>query len=174
MAAMITRLQLTDEQINEANANKIVAREEKTAEAFEVREQWIATRVQQLVTTYKVSKELAERVVRAAVETDELQGDFELVLQNGDVITVADLLANPQKYHGTHCCDPLEPTYHEDNRIGYISIKLGQQPYIFSHAHGGKRYKLSRTRNTIVVQSGDTVLAVDENGCCLEISSAGL
>jgi hypothetical protein len=168
MAAMITRLQLTDEQINEANANKIVAREEKTAEAFEVREQWIATRVQQLVTTYKVSKELAERVVRAAVETDELSGDFELVLQNGDVITVADLLASPQKYHGTHCCDPLEPTYHDDNRIGYISIKLGQQPYIFSHAHGGKRYKLSRTRNTIVVQSGDTVLAVDETVAVLK------
>lgn len=162
MAALIARLQLTDEQISEANANKLAARDAMVDEAFEVREQWISTRVQQLVTTRKISKEAAESVVRSAVETDELQGDFELTMQTGEVVTVAQLLANPQKYHGTRCCEPLEPSYHDDNRIAYISIKLGQKPYIYSHAHGGKRYTLSSTRSIIVVEAGNTVIAVDD------------
>ena len=162
MAALIARLELSDQQIGQANFRKEMARDNQISQAYLVREKWIATRVQQMVINRKVSTEVAESVVRTAVETDELGGYFELTLQTGEVVTVAELLANPQRYHGTRCCDPLEPTYHDDNRIAYISIKVGQKPYIFSHAHGGKRYKLSRTRNTIVVEAGDTVIAVDE------------
>jgi hypothetical protein len=162
MAALIARLELSDQQIGQANFRKGMARDKQISPAYLVREKWITTRVQQLVTTRKVSTELAESVVRSAVETNELQGDFELTLQTGEVVTVAQLLANSQKYHGTRCCEPLEPSYHDDNRIAYISIKLGQKPYIYSHAHGGKRYKLSSTRSTIIVEAGDTVIAVDE------------
>ena len=77
----------------------------------------------------------------------ELTGDFEVILDDGEKVTVAELLRNRDKYHERECHDPLEPDYRNDDRIGFIVLKDDKgrdhpRPIIYSHAHGEIKYSL--------------------------------
>ncbi len=160
--ASIAKLKLSDAEHAQLKKIKVEARKAKETEALAVREIWAANRVQELVTNRSISAEIAQEVVNKAIEKRELSGDFEVQLQDGSIVTIEELLANAKKYHGRRCCDPIEPDYHGDNRVGYISIKAGEQSYIWTHAHGGVRYTLKRTRKTIIAVAGQTTFTTDE------------
>ena len=161
VAACLHRIKLSDAEHAQLKKIKVEARKAKEVEALAVREIWAANRVQELVTNRSISSEIAHEVVNKAIEKRELSGEFEVQLQDGSIVTVDELLADAKKYHGKRCCDPLEPDYHGDNRVGYISIKAGDKPYIWTHAHGGKRYSLKRTRKTIIAVAGQTTFTTD-------------
>lgn len=55
--------------------------------------------------------------------------------------TVAELLADPEKYHGAKTRDPIEPEYRNGAQVGILYLK-GKLPVIVSLAHGGKKYAL--------------------------------
>ena len=129
----------------------------KTPELLErqkqVKEQWIKARVDERQATMpEPAKEAArpklEATYRQALEGGWLAPDFELTVKpkGGKAarrITVADALAQKDKYHEATCLDPFEPDYPDgDGRfVGWLNLKH-KPPYITSQAHGGIQYFL--------------------------------
>ncbi len=124
-----------------------------SAEAAEVRERYIASRVDKLVSE-GTSRSDAEATIRAALETSVLHAGFVLEMTDGTKVTVAEVLANKQKYHGMTFADPLEPEYHDDKRIAQAKLVGVAHPYIWSYAHGGHKYRLAFQRQTLLALKG--------------------
>jgi hypothetical protein len=101
-------------------------------------------------------QEEARKRLADAVEKGRLFGDFELIHSSGDHVTVADLLDNPDRWHGERFHDPLEPDYSNgDRRIAIANLKSGGTPLIYSHAHGGQRFRLLRPMQQLKLQQGE-------------------
>jgi hypothetical protein len=77
-------------------------------------------------------------------EPTTLFGSCPIHLDDGAVVTVADVLLEPERFHEKTCADPLEPEYGggRNKAIIYTDRIL---PFIYSHAHGGQRYELRLT-----------------------------
>ena len=128
-------------KIGRAQEDKIRKIEQRARDAVEserirIRAVWVERRVGELVQRGAQPDE-ARQSVQQAAEMHTLNGAFVITLENGTDVVVAELLADPSKYHGQRCHDPLEPEYHGDPRVAFISLNNGGRPYIFSHAHGG-------------------------------------
>lgn len=121
------------------------------------RESWVGERLAAMpASTSEAEREQARRNLREAVEQRRLFGDFELTHESGEHVTVADLLDNPDLWHGKRFYDPLEPGYSNgDKRIAWANLKSGGAPYLYSHAHGGTRYRLVRPVLTLKLQAGE-------------------
>lgn len=130
------------------------AKADEASEAASVRDVYIKSRVLKLVNN-GISKEIAERTIRHAIDGNVLLGDFQLVCSDGTLVTVAEALADPAKWHGKHFSDPLEPDYHDDNRVACARLLGVARPYIASYAHGGQRYFLSRQLHTVRLAKGE-------------------
>lgn len=96
-----------------------------------------------------------------ATDYHDLYREFELRMSDGTTATVGEVLANPDKYHGRRCADPLEPSYGNDARIAVLNLRAAGNPYIYSHAHGGIRYALRRERFSYAIQNGERPAAVE-------------
>ncbi|MER8536060.1 helicase RepA family protein [Mesorhizobium sp. M1005] len=83
----------------------------------------------------------AERIVSAALERSDLIGCFQINLDEGRRVTVADILADPEQFHRKTCADPIEPEY-GGGRNKAIIYTDGAYPHIASQAHGGADYRL--------------------------------
>lgn len=73
-----------------------------------------------------------------------LQGDHEIRLTDGTWVTVDDILAEPDRFHGATCADPIDAgDPGEDPRIAQV-YTTGQtsSPMIHSFAHGRTKYFL--------------------------------
>lgn len=102
----------------------------------------------------------AKNNVLRALNMDVLAGDFIITLVNGEQITIADALDDPDQYHGTLTKDPLEPDYNNFHNVGKLYLQ-SQRPTLYSMAHGGKTYKLLRQPRRIEHVAGkmtDTTL----------------
>lgn len=120
------------------------------------RETWIEERLSKLEELPETEQEEARERLRDAVTHGRLFGDFELLHSSGKRVTVGDLLDNPDQWHGERFHDPLEPDYsNSDKRISLANLKSGGVPYIYSHAHGGKRYRLLRPVQKLQLQQGE-------------------
>lgn len=82
-------------------------------------------------------------IVRRATDSDTLTGDFVVYLNDGQTVTVGEILDNPSKYHSKETKDPLEPDYDGGRTVGRL-YSFNGQPNLYSQAHGGKSYKLIR------------------------------
>ncbi len=98
-----------------------------------------------------VTRECAERRWSLAYEDRVLRDDFELVLDDGSRVTVAEVLDNGEKFEGERCCDPIEPEYSGDSRVAVLYPSRG---LVWSHAHGGISYFLGEPAT---VNNGETV-----------------
>ncbi|MER9654403.1 helicase RepA family protein [Mesorhizobium sp. M0152] len=83
----------------------------------------------------------AERIVSAALERSDLMGGFQVNLDDGRRVTVAEILADPEEFHRKTCADPIEPEY-GGGRNKAIIYTDGAYPHIASQAHGGADYRL--------------------------------
>jgi len=99
-------------------------------------------------------------VWRDAVIYRTLKADFELVIEGGKRITVKQVLDNPARFDGARCADPIEPDYRGDDRIGYI--RLGSNPAVYSHGHGGAWFTLCSHTDEVKIIKGERSRAVDE------------
>ena len=116
--------------------------------------QWIESRTAGYCARHpNVDKGIIVDIIRKAIDDKKLTSDFEITLDDATIVTVREILDDKEKYHGRRCHDPLEPEYHKDNRIGYINTKA-PSPNIYSHAHGGQRFKLSNLKPTVILQPG--------------------
>ncbi len=146
--------ELTDAEENQYLKLVAKAKVEKDTEAASVRVAYIKSRVSQLVNS-GISQEVAERTIRHAMDGKVLLGDFQLVCSDGTLVTVAEVLADPAKWNGKHFSDPLEPDYHDDNRVACARLLGVARPYIASYAHGGQRYFLARHLHTVRMAKGE-------------------
>jgi hypothetical protein len=88
-----------------------------------------------------------------------LMGEWPLTTWDGNSVTVGAVLDNPEKYHNTRVADPLEPEV--DNRAGWLNLRSGGRPYLYSHLHHGTRYYLDRAPALIHVISSELPRMVD-------------
>jgi hypothetical protein len=120
---------------------------EAEAEARTARETWVAARKMDLVTQLKTSgmqfqeaEERAAQTLKSAV-AGVLLGDFRVVLESGQEVTIADVLKQKDRYHSCLTLDPLEPEYQNRKVVGKLYL-YGSSPVLFSFAHGGATYRL--------------------------------
>ncbi len=93
------------------------------------------------------STKRAQAVMWRAASSYELSGDFELELQDGHKLSVAELLeSGTEDWHLAEMPDPLDPSYRGDRRIAVLNLKpeIGESPVIYSHARGGVLYYLTK------------------------------
>lgn len=111
-------------------------------------------------------KHLAEqksKLMSAVEDRPGLYGDFILVVDKSkSEITVAQVVDDPNKWHGKYICDPLEPEYNNYKTCALILLKTGGKPIIKSYAHGGKTYDLFTQPYEIKYQGGDYPMLIKE------------
>ncbi|MGA7327334.1 MAG: hypothetical protein WBX25_23300 [Rhodomicrobium sp.] len=100
-------------------------------------------------------------ILSAAVTSQTLTSDFVLYTPEGKAVTVGAVLADPKRFNGARFADPLEPDYRNDRRIAYANLGTNA-PFIFSHAHGGTKFRLFRESADILIAKGEQPRAVDE------------
>jgi hypothetical protein len=128
---------LNDEEQVRLNQLKSAAKARLKPEAASARKAW----VKEFAAGHGLSVQDAERIAAQAAN-QILEGEFELDFDNLGTCTVAELLANPDKYIGETLADPLEGAAY-----GYGKAKVFRQRnrclMIHSFAHGGLKYKLA-------------------------------
>lgn len=129
------------------------AKAELESEAANIREARAQERAEHGAVKSKLKgegrKQFKERlltVYRGAFNGGQLHDDFVLYPENGEPVSVAEVLANPIKWNEERFADPLEPDYCNDSRIAYLDT-TGEPPYIYTHAHGGRRFTLVATES---------------------------
>ena len=140
------------------------AKEDAKPECLKVRKVYVAERLEILKRERpKTSEKRLQTLLDRAAERHILSSDFVLYRPDGASITVGELLADPEKWHQARFADPLEPEYGDDNRIAYANVdtKAGDDPYIWSHAHGGQRYRLVRESADLTLQTGERPRVLD-------------
>jgi hypothetical protein len=145
---------------------------EPTARA--IRDAWVESRVKEALEKHpegdpELNRTIYTAIYKQAVKSGALLAGFVLYPEQGDPVTVGDLLDNPAKWHNKRFADPLEPDYANDGRIAVANLYATGKPYIYSHAHGGQRFTLQRARSTVTVQKGERVAIVEQ---ALELMNA--
>jgi hypothetical protein len=113
-----------------------------SSEASKAREDFISRRSKQLVESASISMEAARRVIERQC-SGILLPDVALVFDEDDLAdaTVADVLADPDRFVGATLADPLEGLSY-----GRCKAKVMRRPngtiYIHSFAHGRSIYEL--------------------------------
>ncbi len=134
----------------QAEFKRLVADAQKSREvdAAPKREEWAQGRAREILRTRKTTPEKSpedfKRLVdslRSASATLTLDADIVLHTPHGKTVTVGEIMADPEKWREQRFADPLEPDYGKDPRIAVFDEKGGIWG-IFSHAHGGVRYKM--------------------------------
>lgn len=72
----------------------------------------------------------------------ELALDFMLDIRGEGFVSVGDIIANRDKYHGAICRDPEEPEYRDGAWVGIVYTD--GTPCVHSQAHGGRTFKLTQ------------------------------
>ncbi len=156
---------LSAEEQLAATQNKKIAKEKRTSEANVIRQQWAAERAQEFkARTPEMENGQIEVVIHQAVERRQLLGDWILtVIAQGKEfqVTVAEVLSNPDRFHGMKTLDPIEADYDGRRVVGKLFLK-GARPRLYSFAHGGASYKLVDAIELIELINGKEYLVVDQ------------
>jgi hypothetical protein len=131
-------------------------------ERLRVRAAYVETMAEKLARERGIAVEAARQVIAEAVDRDILFADFLLYPESGGSVTVAEVLDKPEQWHGKRFADPVEPDYCNDGRIAYVNLRSGGRPYLYSHAHGGRRYHLLRQPSLLRISPGEISSLADE------------
>jgi hypothetical protein len=145
---------LTPEQAEIASKHRAAMRAAVKPDCERARAAYRTERVSELVARGIEERQAAETVDQA-LDQRALLGDFGLTASSGERVTVAEILANKTKFHATRFADPLEPDYDDDQRIAYANLYGGGRPYLYSHAHGGRRFELYPQQRLLQLQRGE-------------------
>ena len=146
------------------------AKTAKAGEARMVRAQYIVNRVTELVAT-GMDHEVATKMVSDSLERNILGPDFVLTTEDGDQVTVGQLLQNRAQWHGTRFCDPIEPDYHQDHRIARAYLLGPGRPRLHSFAHGSHSYELTAMTETVRLAAGGRHTYMNQVAAVLNLRS---
>lgn len=141
---------------------KAKARKEAEPERQKIKDVFVANYAIDLVNERGMSLESAQETVRLAVESSQLFPNFVLTSETGENVTVGEILDNQGKWHGKRFCDPLEPDYRSDKRVAWANLLSGGRPYLYSHAHGGRKFELIHQPSVLTVLPGELSRLADE------------
>jgi hypothetical protein len=150
----------------EADAARKAARAAAKPACTEQAKKWAADHAPALAARRGVKLTQAVNVLERASLYGVLMGDFELQCSDGAIVTVAQLLDNPQRFHGTRYADPLDPN--DDLRVAVARLLNGGRPDLYSHRHGGMRYELRRQSARVQIGRG---LRIDTTDAVLRVLS---
>ena len=150
-----------------AAAARSAARTRAEPRRLEVRAAYIESKASELVQHSGISLERARQVVAESADRQLLFAEFVLYPFQGKPVSVGEILDNPSRFHGMRFADPVELGYRDDSRIAWVNLRGGGRPYVWSHAHGGRRYELVRQPAVLKVQPGGIPLLADE---CLGVA----
>lgn len=126
----------------------------KKPEARLVEDDYIEKKVKEIrAQSQEIDPAIVKDKYSQAVKNCMLLGNFELLTQCGKKITVAEILKHREQYHETRFADPLEPEYNGDDRIAWANL-LCETPYLWSHAHGKRKFTLHACTKEIRVVAG--------------------
>lgn len=132
---------LTERQWKVASKHDASARHKLCSEARMIRDRYLAERSTVIASKQGLDEKCAQSILRAAVDRFELTPEFILLSSEYGEVSVSEVLADKNKYDGGRFADPLEPDYRDDHRVAFANL-TADDPYIYSHAHGGTRYRL--------------------------------
>ena len=140
-------------------------------QANKIKDAWVEKKVAKKMSLPKISKltqanqkEYKTKIWKeysSMIKDGILLGDFVLTTRDGDDVKVEEILNDPERYHNSSFCDPIEPQYKNDSRIAKVYLYTTGRPYIWSYAHGGKRYTLYRVLATIDVVVGEELQIIN-------------
>lgn len=146
---------LTADEQARVGTLKRAAKAAKRPEQAKVREQYIEDHAPELAEQAGIEVEQARATLRQALDGGTLLADF-VLRHKGGTVTVGEVMDDPDKWHGCGFLDPLEPDYQPDNyRIARANLFGGGRPFIWSFAHGGRRFTLHRQPQTLEMVAGD-------------------
>jgi hypothetical protein len=161
--------ELTTTQRDAAAANRAAARAKAEPQRQEVRAAYIAKEAGELAQRSGITMEQAMRVVADSVDRQLLFAEFVLYPDQGEPVTVGQVLDDPGRWHGRRFADPIEVEYRGDRRIAWANLRSGGRPYLYSHAHGGRRFELIRQPAVLKIQPGELTRVTDD---CLQVLRA--
>lgn len=144
----------TTEEAQAIREKRTAARDLVEPQRKAARDAYVVERVADLVDL-GVPQDAAQRTAESAADQKILLADFRLQHPDGKEVSVGEVLANPSKYHAARFRDPLEPDYRGDSRIAHANLFSGGRPYIYSHAHGGRRFELYPQTRVLQIQPGE-------------------
>jgi hypothetical protein len=152
---------LTVGELLEVDVNRREQKDTVDAQRRSVREKFLQSRSETLSMRIDDPDRLsiARDVYTKALEENTLSGDFPITLEDGEQVTVTQLLENPYKYDGMNCLDPLEPEYENKRVVGKLYLTQ-PQPKLNSFAHGQNVYELFKEPHRLKIQP-ETKLNVD-------------
>lgn len=157
---------VTPEIRKAADAARKAARTAAKPQCNETGKAWAAERAPALAQARGIKLAQAISVLERASLHCVLMGDFQLTASDGSIVTVAQLLDNPQRYNGTRYADPLDPN--EDLRVSVARLLNGGRADIYSHRHGGMRYELRRQSARVQIGKG---MRIDSTDATLRVLS---
>lgn len=115
-------------------------------DADDARSKWIGKHVVKVAHTNDIPIEQATAILHRALTKDS-NNAWDLIpgIQirfSSSLVDVGELLANPGKYDGKPCADPLEPDYGGGVGVAKFYANAKGKPTIRSHAHGGQIFFL--------------------------------
>lgn len=123
-----------------------------------IRKAWVSDKAPGLAQRRGIKLAQAINLLERAASSQALMGDFELTCSNRSVVTVAQLLEDPNRWHNARFADPLDPD--KDKRVAVAHL-LNGTPRLFSHRHGGMRYDLFRQSARVQLGKGLRVASTD-------------
>jgi hypothetical protein len=148
---------LTEAELQKIAQLKKIAKDSREPEARKIREKRIKEKTQKLQTR-GLDEKTAVAVAQYAYEQDRLLSPFVLTSKDDVEVTVDEILNNPEQWHDARFHDPIDPEC-VDPRIAMVNLFSGGRPYLWSHAHGGRRFELCRAVAEVQVGSGNTAAA---------------
>jgi hypothetical protein len=142
-----------------AEAARKAARAAAKPQCEETAKAWATEHAPALAQSRGIKLAQANTLLERASLHSVLMGDFELTAADGSIVTVAQLLDNPHRYHGTRYADPLDPN--EDKRVAVARLQNGSRPDLYSHRHGGMRYELRRQSARVQIGTGLRIESTD-------------
>lgn len=138
---------LTPEEEERYRRAEQTARQAGEAEARSVRMAYQKGEVNRLVDR-GVSMELARRTIVSRLGGTLLGSDVLLFAEHGKV-TVADVLANLDRFDEASLHDPVEPEYGGSSTAMFFANLETGAPIVFSHAHGGRNFFVRHDENSL-------------------------
>ena len=127
----------------------------------QAQERWVDERIEAVSAARggdlpESEREALRNMLSTAVTKRRLYGDFELIHSSGQTVTVGQVLDSPDRWHNQRFADPLEHDYGGgDRRIAWLNLRSGGTPFIYSHAHGGQRFRLLRPTTRLELDAGE-------------------
>ncbi len=141
------------------------AKADKAPEAAAARAEYVDKRAPRLAAKRGCSVEEAKKTLGEALDGGVLPPEWELTAMDGTTVTVADLLANPKKWHRARFLDPIEPGHRggEDYcAVAYLDNPAA--PLINSLAHGDTKYRLKEPAATKAERTAEAKALAEMTG----------